>query len=75
VRRQLLATYLALALDRSSCIGYGGCVREAPGVFWLEDGLAYAEASTGDARVLEAAELCPVSAITVIAADSDALAA
>jgi ferredoxin len=68
-------TMYRIEIDSSSCIGYGGCVREAPDVFWIEDGLAYAEASTGDARVLEAAELCPVSAITVVPVESDLLAA
>ncbi|MGH3018011.1 MAG: ferredoxin [Gaiellaceae bacterium] len=68
-------TQYRIEIDRSTCVGYGGCVREAPDVFWIEDELAYAEASTGDARALEAAELCPVSAITVVPLESDALAA
>jgi ferredoxin len=68
-------TLYRIEIDRSSCVGYGGCVREAPDVFWVEDGLAYAEASTGDASVLEAAELCPLSAITVVPMENDALAA
>ena len=44
-------------------------------MFWLQDGVAYAEDTTGDARALEAAELCPMSAITVVAVTSDNLAA
>jgi ferredoxin len=68
-------TLYRIEIDHSSCVGYGGCVREAPDVFWVEDGLAYAEASTGDASALEAAQLCPVSAISVIPIETDALAA
>jgi ferredoxin len=67
-------TRYLIEIDRSSCVGYGGCVKEAPEVFWIEDGLAYAEDTTACERVLEAAELCPVSAITVTA-ESDELAA
>ncbi len=36
-------TLYRIEIDRSTCVGYGGCVREAPDVFWIEDGLAYAE--------------------------------
>ena len=45
-------TLYRIEIDHSSCVGYAGCVREAPDVFWIEDGLAYAEASTGDASAL-----------------------
>jgi ferredoxin len=68
-------TLFRIEIDRSRCTGYGGCVREAPDVFWIEDGLAFAEAVTGDERVLEAAELCPLGAITVVSVGNDALAA
>ena len=68
-------TLYRIEIDRSTCIGYGGCVREAPDVFWLEDEVAYAEDTTGDARALESAELCPINAITVVAVTSDNLAA
>lgn len=67
-------TLYRIDIDRSSCIGYGGCVKEAPEVFWIEEGLAYAQETTACERVLEAAELCPVSAIT-ITAETDELAA
>lgn len=60
-------TVYRIEIDQSTCIGYGGCVKEAPEVFWIEDGLAYAQDTSGCERVLEAAELCPVSAIVVTA--------
>ncbi len=68
-------TLYRIEIDRSTCVGYGGCVREAPDVFWLEDEVAYAEDTTGDAQAVEAAELCPVSAITIVPVPSDTLAA
>jgi ferredoxin len=68
-------TVYRIEIDQSTCIGYGGCVREAPDVFWIEDGIAYGLDESGDARVLDAAELCPVSAITVVPAEDETLAA
>ena len=68
-------TVYRIEIDESSCIGYGGCVKEAPDVFWIKDGIAYSRDTSGDARVLEAVELCPVSAITVVPVEDDALAA
>jgi ferredoxin len=67
-------TLYRIDIDRAACIGYGGCVNEAPDVFWIEDGVAYAHDTTACDRVLEAAELCPMSAITLTAV-SDELAA
>lgn len=58
-------TLYRIDIDHDSCVGYAGCVKEAPEVFWIEDGLAYANSVTACERVLEAAELCPMSAITV----------
>ena len=68
-------TMYRIEIDESSCIGYGGCVKEAPDVFWIEDGIAYSQDTSGDERVLEAAELCPVSAITIVPVEGEALAA
>ena len=67
-------TVYLVEIDRDSCVGYGGCVKEAPDVFWLEDGLAYAHSPTGCEHVVEAADLCPMSAI-VVTAQTDELAA
>lgn len=69
-----MSTY-RIEIDHSTCIGYAGCVKEAPDVFWIEDDVAFSRAETDDARVLEAADLCPVSAITVIQVEDEARAA
>ena len=69
-----MSTY-RIEIDHSTCIGYAGCVKEAPDVFWIEDDVAFSRPETDDARVLEAAELCPVSAITVIRIEDEARAA
>ena len=50
-------TLYRIEIDRSTCIGYGGCVREAPDVSWIEDDVAYAQArpatpSAGGGRAL-----------------------
>ena len=68
-------TLYRIEIDRSLCVGYGGCLSEAPGVFELENGLAYAPATSGDPAVLEAAELCPMAAIVVREVVEDELAA
>jgi ferredoxin len=68
-------TCYRIEIDHSSCIGYAGCLKEAPDVFWLDDGLAYSRGETDDPRVVEAAELCPVSAITVVPIEDAAQAA
>jgi ferredoxin len=68
-------TCYRIEIDHGTCIGYGGCVQEAPDVFWIEDDLAFSRGKTSDVRVLEAAELCPVSAITVEAVEDAARAA
>jgi ferredoxin len=69
-----MTTY-RIEIDHTACIGYAGCVKEAPQVFWLEDDLAYSRGKTDDPNVLEAAELCPVSAITVAPIEDAAQAA
>jgi ferredoxin len=68
-------TLYRIEIDHSSCIGYGGCVKEAPDVFWLEDGLAYCLDTSADERVLEAVDLCPVSAIVAVPVEQEAQAA
>lgn len=55
-------------VDRSLCIGSGQCVHRAGGFFELDAGRQSrpASAETGaDEGVLEAAENCPVEAITI----------
>lgn len=59
-----------IEIDRSLCVGYGGCAQLAPDVFVLEDGLAEARGTSDDPRVVEAAELCPLAAIAVTRAQA-----
>jgi ferredoxin len=55
-----------ISIDPDLCCGYGGCVRVAPKTFALENGLAVVRVpETVDEDVLEAAETCPMGAITV----------
>ncbi|ORT56544.1 ferredoxin [Streptomyces sp. CB03238] len=53
--------------DRAACAGSGMCVGTAPEHFRMEDGkaLALAETVDPDDAVIDAAEVCPVEAITV----------
>lgn len=56
-----------IQIDRSLCSGFGVCAELAPEVFTVgRDGLAEIRTGlTGDPAVLEAAESCPMAAITV----------
>ncbi|MEU3183391.1 ferredoxin [Streptomyces sp. NPDC006923] len=57
-----------LTVDRSRCVGSTICVSTAPGEFALEsDGQSRAERAVlpADERVMRAAELCPLEAISV----------
>ena len=66
--------HLAVTVDRGLCIGSGDCVDTAPDVFQLDDedkavvvdpdGAPYDE-------VLEAAQNCPVTAISIAGEDGD----
>ncbi|MEU1115214.1 MULTISPECIES: ferredoxin [unclassified Streptomyces] len=59
-------------VDRSVCIGSGMCVLTAPGRFELDTARQShpADAETdANEKVLEAAEGCPVEAITLTLAD------
>lgn len=60
-------------VDRSLCIGSGMCVVTAPGGFALDTARQShptAPESDADEKVLEAAEGCPVEAITITLAHS-----
>ena len=61
-----MSTYL-IEIDRSLCSGFGSCVKEAPGIFSLdEEGVAtLLLAATDDEAVLDAAGSCPMGAIAV----------
>jgi len=58
-----------IEIDRSLCSGFGICAELAPEVIAVgPDGLAVIRVGlTDDPAVLEAAESCPMAAITVVA--------
>jgi ferredoxin len=60
-----MITLYRIEIDRSLCSGFGACVEEAGDAFRLEDGVAVAVATSTDPRVLDAADACPMGAITV----------
>jgi ferredoxin len=59
---------MKIKCDRETCIGVGNCVAIAPSVFALDNtGKVYVTDPTGadDQTIKEAAESCPVEAITL----------
>jgi ferredoxin len=59
---------LRVRIDRTLCVGFGDCVREAPEAFALdEENVAIFANSNGIAReaLLHACDSCPVDALTV----------
>jgi ferredoxin len=59
---------LTVRIDELLCVGFGDCVGVAPEVFVLNgDGtVGFLDVQTADAeRLLEAARVCPVDALTV----------
>ena len=64
---------LKVIVDREKCVGAAVCVRIAPGVFELDSqniAVVKGPAGTDEDTVLQAAEGCPVEAITVIDTDT-----
>jgi ferredoxin len=57
-----------VAVDRDKCIGSGMCTGTAPGHFRLEDHRSRPvdETIEPDEAVLDAAQTCPMEAITVL---------
>jgi ferredoxin len=57
-----------IVIDRSLCSGFGSCAELAPEVFEVDGGgLASLRIGTSnDPSVLEAANACPMAAITVV---------
>ena len=56
-----------IEIDRSLCSGFGACAELAPDVFTVEGGVAAIRVGTSDdPRVLDAADACPMGAITVV---------
>jgi ferredoxin len=64
-----------IVVDRQLCSGFGSCVDAAPKVFELDrSGVASLLVSeTDNAGVIEAAESCPMGAISIFDADSGEL--
>lgn len=67
----------SVAVDRTACIGASVCANYAPDLFELKAGKSSPRVSTAapNEAVLDAAETCPVSAITVHDAGTGALLA
>jgi len=56
-----------ISIDTSLCSGFGACVDLAPDLFRLESGgiASVVKAETDDPAALDAADSCPMGAITV----------
>ena len=55
-----------IVIDRSLCSGFGSCAELAPEIFRLEGGVAELRVGpSGDEAVLDAADSCPMGAISV----------
>ncbi|HSA51349.1 MAG TPA: ferredoxin [Yinghuangia sp.] len=60
-------------VDRSVCIGSGMCVGGAPGDFTLDGGRQshpVREITDSSEAIMDAAESCPVEAITIVDAET-----
>lgn len=68
---------LTVRIDRLLCVGFGDCIDEAPEAFEFDDeGIAvFAEGAetTNRERLLEACEVCPVDALTVLDEEGERL--
>ena len=56
-----------IVIDRSLCSGFGACAELAPEIFAVDDGglVTLRTGSSADPAVLDAANACPMAAITV----------
>jgi ferredoxin len=64
-----LAGDLTVRIDRTLCVGFGECVDAAPAAFRLdrEDLVVFVDpARSPREQLIEACEVCPVDAITVL---------
>jgi ferredoxin len=60
-----------IELDPTLCVGYGSCAELAPDAFQLDgDAATVRRGTSSDPKVVEAADLCPMSAITVTLAEA-----
>jgi ferredoxin len=74
IREVLMARKLEITVDHNVCVGNAMCEEYAPNVFALNDerqSIVINPAGDPEEKVLEAAENCPVSAITVKDAETD----
>ena len=56
-----------IVIDRSLCSGFGSCAELAPEAFELDRGIAELRVgSSDDEAVLDAADSCPMGAISVV---------
>jgi ferredoxin len=57
-----------IVIDRSLCSGFGACAELAPDTFSVDEGglVSLRVGTSNDSAVLEAADACPMAAITVI---------
>ena len=57
-----------IVIDRSLCSGFGACAELAPDVFEVDDGglVSLRVGMSDDDAVLEAADACPMGAISVV---------
>jgi len=68
----LTANGLRIVVDRELCFGFGDCVDTAPAVFALDADNVATVVDPDGARhdiIVEAAQNCPVDAITITDAD------
>jgi len=61
-----------IVIDRSLCSGFGSCAELAPDVFEVDaEGLvALRTGTSADPGVLDAADACPMAAISVVEVDA-----
>ena len=63
-----------IVVDRNKCKGIGACVGVAPEVFEIDNegkAVVISPEGTDDDRILEAAEACPLEAITLYDEDGE----
>ncbi|MER0449684.1 ferredoxin [Streptomyces sp. Edi4] len=72
-----MVTSWTIAVDQAACIGASVCANYAPDHFELRSGKSFPRTATTDPdeAALDAAETCPVSAITVRESATGALLA
>ncbi len=65
-----------IVIDRQKCQGIGACVGAAPDVFDLDDGgkaVVINKEGSDEDTILQAAEACPLEAITLYDEDGEQL--